>query len=122
MVTSLVRSGVTYSKVVEKEASGEIAIEEAIPANQTDYAINIAIDVSALQSLYIFSDQDLTIQTNDGTTPDDTIAVNGGVPIWYDESNDSIFPNPLTADVTVIYVTNTTAATLRIFALYDATP
>ena len=80
--------------------------------------------MTALKSLWISSDQDLMIETNSGSAPDDTIHVIGGNPIWWDAARGAEDPAPLTADVTQIFVTNagSTAAVLRILGLQDATP
>lgn len=112
----------SLSKQVTITADGEANVEAAVPDSSTDLAINIAIDFSALQLLYIVSDQDLTIETNDGTTPDDTLTLKAGKPIvWYDGCG---YTNPLSADVTALYATNAsgTDATLYVKTLQDATP
>jgi len=102
--------------------SGQISINETIQDGQTDKLINFALDVSQIQSIYIVSDQDLTLETNDGTTPDDTINLVANKPyIWY---QGSYFTNLLTTDITALYATNSSGAdaTLQIEVVYDATP
>jgi hypothetical protein len=114
--STLVSGSETYT------GSGKVSIEETIAASTTDDDIVLALDVSAIQSIIILSDQDVKIETNDGTSPDDTIDLVADVPyVWNTDSYDSCL---LTTDVTVIYVTNAgaTAATLKIEALLDATP
>lgn len=102
--------------------SSKVSIEETIAAATTDDDVVLAIDVSALKSIIILSDQDVKIETNSGAAPDDTINLVADVPyIWNTDSYNACL---LTTDVTVIYVTNAgaTAATLKIEALLDATP
>lgn len=115
------RNGEQISQTVVIEADGETNRNITVPANQTDLAVNLDVDVSAMKSLYIHSDKALTIQTNDGTTPDDTITVAANSPvIWYTGCG---WDSPLSADVTgTIYVTNTDAALLKIRILTDSTP
>jgi len=112
----------SISKQITITADGEANLEVAVADESTDLAINIAIDYSALKSLYIVSDQDLTVETNDGTTPDDTLTLLAGKPIvWFEGCG---FTNPLSADVTALYATNASGAdaTLTIKTLQDATP
>lgn len=112
--------GTPLSVTVEKTGGLEANLEEAVPANQTNLLMNIAVDVSAAKVVVISSDVALTLKTNSSGTPDDTISVLAGVPIvWH--STDG-FTCPLTVDVTKVYVTNTTAGTLKIYTLQDATP
>lgn len=102
--------------------SGEASIDESVPDSSTDLQINVAIDFSALQALYLVSDQDVTVETNNGTTPDDTINLLANKPlVWH---AGSYHANPLTVDVTAIFVTNSSgaAAQIQLEALQDATP
>jgi len=93
-----------------------------IPDSTSDQLITIAIDFSELEALYLFSDQDVTIETNDGTTPDDTFSLVAGVPIAW--NTDCGHDNPLTADVTAMYITNATGETanVKIRVAQDSTP
>lgn len=112
----------SLSKQITITADGEANVEVEVADEAADLAINIAIDISALQLLYIVADQDLTIETNDGTTPDDTLALKAGKPIvWYDGCG---YSNPLSADVTALYASNASGAdaTLTVKTLQDATP
>lgn len=112
----------SLSKQITITADGEANVEVAVADEAADLAINIAIDISALQLLYIVADQDLTIETNDGTTPDDTLALKAGKPIvWYEGCG---YDNPLSADVTALHATNASGAdaTLTVKTLQDATP
>lgn len=103
-------------------AAAQTSIEETVGIAATDLLINLAIDFSEIVCLFIMADQDLTIETNSGSAPDDTISLVAGKPlIWYEGS---YFACPLAADVTKIYVTNASgvAATLQIEVLQDPTP
>lgn len=111
----LLRSSETVS------ADGATSFDGTVPASTTDHAINLDIDVSEIKGLFILSDQDLILQTNNGTTPADTITLEAGVAlIW---SPDDPLTNPLGTDVTVIYATNAggTDANLQIYVLQDVT-
>ena len=104
--------------------SANQSLEETISAGASDVAITFAIDVSAVKSMIVSSDQDLFLETNnaDSGLADSTISLVADVPyVW---TEDSYFTNVFDADVTTIYATNNGAsdATLKIEVLTDATP
>ncbi|MFG0247840.1 MAG: hypothetical protein ACF8OB_03050 [Phycisphaeraceae bacterium JB051] len=111
------------SKRQDINAEGEQTVEVAVPDSSTDKQIDIVIDVSELKSLYIVSDQDVTIETNDGSAPDDTIALKAGIPLMW-ESVSGYFSNPFSTDITGLYITNSSGsdATVTIRVLEDVTP
>lgn len=114
------------SIISTKDYTGGLAqqLNEAVADAQTDQLIVIAIDVSEIQNIYIKADQDLTIETNNGTTPTDTINLKANVPYVFNADLDQYFTNLLTADVTALYVTNASGsnATLELEVLTDPTP
>ncbi len=116
------RGNDTLSHQVAKTADGEINLDVAVADESTDLQAVVALDVSALKSLYIVSDQAVTIETNDGLSPDDTLTLAAGVPIaWHDTDGTD---NPLGTDVTDLYFTNASGndAIVKIRALQDVTP
>lgn len=79
-------------------------IEKTINDAQTDVDIDIAMDVSQIQAIYIVADVAMTLETNDGTTPAETISLVANVPyVWH--TND-YFTNLLATDITSLFVTN----------------
>lgn len=96
-------------------------VSASIPGETTDQQVVFSADVTQLEFLLISSTQAVTIETNDGTTPDDTLSIAAGKPLWWRKS--AGIDCPLGTDVTTLYVTNAgaTAATLTILAGYDAT-
>ena len=99
--------------------SSEANVDETL-AIGTNVQVNLAIDVSALKSLYIKASTACTIKTNSSGSPDDTLVLTAGQVIsWH---NLMSADNPLTVDVTKIYVTNAAQCALKIYALQDATP
>jgi hypothetical protein len=103
--------------------SGRISINETVADSVTDGLIVVpTIDVSAVKSFILLSDQDVLIETNSGSAADDSISLLAGVPyVWNTDSYDAFL---LTVDVTALYVTNASgaAALIRMEALVDATP
>jgi hypothetical protein len=116
-------SGISRSKEIGNTQAGVNLIDgETVTTGQTDYEINFDLDVSACKSFYLESDQDVTFETNDGSTPDDTIALKANEPyVWHSQSYDSFL---LTTDVTSVFITNASGSTATIYcvALFDATP
>lgn len=122
---SVTRFSSTYSATKTVQPSDAVVIDASVEvANaETDKLLAIAgIDVSQLKGLWIDSDQDVTLETNNGTTPDDTIVLKADVPyVWMEGSPATLL---LTADVTAIYCTNASGATatVRLRAIQDGTP
>lgn len=112
--------GVDITASVSESADAEQNRELAIAASTPDQQFDLDFAFADLKSIFMLADQDLTIETNDGTTPDDTISLVAGVPFWWCDS--SGLPNPFSADISAIFVTNAEAetATLKIRALFDS--
>lgn len=117
------RSGESITKSVTVTADGEHNVDVTVNAATTDKQVDIALDVSEIQSLYISSDKDITIETNAvNAAGGNTLTVGADEPmVWYAGCG---LTNPLTADVTVMYITNAgaSAATVKIRILEDVTP
>lgn len=123
IITESVRSpSGTLARSQTYAASGEQNFSESVPTGQTDFDITAAIDVSAVKSFYLVSSQDVLVQTNDGTTPDNDFTLEAGVPLVWNE--DSYEDFELTVDVTMFYITNASGATatIQLRCVQDATP
>jgi hypothetical protein len=109
------------SGAVTETANAEQNRVLAIAAATPDQEFDLDFPFAALKSFFAISTQDVTIETNDGSAPDDTITLKAGVPVWWAAS--SSLASPFTADVDSIFVTNAgdKAATVNIRVLYDAT-
>lgn len=120
---SIEGSGISRTKEVSSTQTGVALIDgEAVADSQTDYEINFDLDVSACTMFYLESDQDVTFETNNGSTPDDTISLLANTPYeWHANAYDSFL---LTVDVTSVFITNASGseATIYCVALFDATP
>jgi hypothetical protein len=104
----------TFSNSTTHACSTVVKLNETIATGVTDQEHVIGIDISALQVFYMVSDYAVTVQTNDGTTPDDTFTLVADQPVVFETGG----TNPFSADVTKIYVTNASGstATLKIIA------
>jgi len=115
-------AGRTLVKSYSLTGGSQTSVSESIPDSSTDELVNFTLDVSTCTSFYMASDQDMTIETNSGGSPIDTIVLVADVPyIWNTDSYDSFL---LGTDVTALYATNASgsAATLEVEALFDPTP
>lgn len=88
----------------------------------TNLQAGLLVDVSALKAILLLADQSLTVKTNDGSSPDQTLSLAAGVPFFW-QANCGI-TNPLTDDISALYITNASgvATTLYIRVLQDGTP
>lgn len=126
---TLVAPGASISKSVTRTANNNNSFTEAIADAGTDVFVNATVDVSALQSVVITSDQQITLETNDGTTPQETIVLKANEPLVWMKSGNQLagadYPAiPFSADVTAMYFTNASGSTanVRIEILQDPTP
>ena len=117
--------GRNYEKELSFSAeAAPVEIDVDVPDSTTDDEVNCAIDYSQVKFLLILVDGALTIETNDGSSPDDTINLGGDneeLYLWTEEDIDTL---KITADVTKLYLTNSSGATVnfRLVCLQDPTP
>jgi hypothetical protein len=79
----------------------------SIAATTTDQFIDLAFPTSGMQSIWIWSDTNLTVKTNSSSSPTQTIALVANTPVYWGTGLG--LTNPITAAVTSLYVTNATA-------------
>lgn len=112
------------SKRVAATGSAEANVSESIADSSTDLEVAFVLDVSVLKSIIISSDQDITVETNSASVPDDSFTLLADNPLVWNSG--STLPNPFASavDVTALFITNASgsAAALEIRALVDATP
>lgn len=117
-------SGAGRSVQAEKSftAASQTSLKETIADGLSDIQHFIAIDISTLKSIFIKSDRDIKLDTNNAAPGVDTINIKANVP--YTWNTDKVDALKLTADVTSIFVENLSGAlaTLEIEVLQDPTP
>lgn len=116
------RAGESLSEVVAVTADGEKNFDVTVNASTTDRQVDIAFEYADVKSLYLHSDVNLTLETNSGSSPTQTITLTADVPIiWYANGG---YACPFTSNVTKFYFTNATAtaATVKFRLLEDLTP
>jgi|GEM_PF-1794018 len=115
-------SGISKSYDISSTDTGVVLIDgETVADSQTDQEVEFALDVSKCKSFFLVSTQDVTFETNDGSSPDDTISLRANEPyVWHTNSYDSFL---LGTDVTSVFITNASGSTATIYcvALYDGT-
>lgn len=117
---------VTYTTSIKTASSGggsvsgqytetgatESNIDENYPAASTNTLLTIAFNYANIQNIELVASQDMTIKTNSSGAPDDTINLKAGNPLVWSKSA-SYFANPFTANVTALYITCVSAASLK---------
>lgn len=115
---SYTASGNVTSASLSTSSESEQNLDLIIPASSTDYAVEYAVDVSQCKAVFLVADADMTLETNSGGSPTQTISLTAGVPVaWITGAG----TNPLTSDITSLYVTSTAGGNLKIRTLIDAT-
>ena len=107
---------------ISETGDGEDPREWTVPDSTSDQQCNIAIDVDKVVLFYLVSTQDVTVESNDGSVPDDTLSLTANEPyVWHASALDSFL---LTTDVTAFYISNSAAAeaTVTCYVLQDTTP
>lgn len=101
-------------------ADGECNRDVSLSANSTNVEVDLDLVYTRVKVLAIECASALTIKTNSTSSPSDTLTLVGGQGlVWFYGSG---FTNPLTADVTKLYLTSTAAQDVKIRVLYDSTP
>ncbi len=114
-------NGESFSETISNESEENLSV--VIADSTTDGLVAWTCDVSQLQGLFIYATTEMTIETNDGSSPAQaafTVGPTSGCMFWTAKIG---CINPLTADVTALYVTNASGSegTLTIKKMEDAT-
>ena len=115
--TSIQGRAVTQTITVSGEVSHSLSF--AIVTATVDELIEIAFAVAKLKSIIIKTDQDVMLETNDGTTPQETINLTAAMALqWVSGEEGAI---PFSGDITAFYFSNSSGETanIEIEALYD---
>jgi hypothetical protein len=101
---------------------GQIGYDGAVPDNTINALIHGAFAYGDVKACCISSDRDVTIKTNSTSSPGNTLNIAANTPLVYYLGGP--WANPFTADVTQLYVTNSSGAVanVKVRVLYDPTP
>jgi len=104
------------------QGAASLEISEQIASGGTDILVNAAVKVADIKSVVITSDQDVTLETNSGGSPANTLTLKANVPyIWNTDCYDTL---KFTVNITALYFTNGGANVANVEGriLYDPTP
>lgn len=93
------------------ESGSRVSIDEQIAVG-TDTLVALTVDVSQVKSIFILSDRNITLETNNGGSPVNTLALKANIPyLWFTNKYDTM---KFTSDITALYVTNASGGTARL--------
>src|SRR3990170_666622 len=70
-----------------------VTVSEAIADATTDGLVALTLDVSQLKAIYLESDEDVTLETNSGAAPANTISLAANIPqIWTESDGAALRP------------------------------
>jgi len=90
----------------------EINVDEAILNAAVNQQINVALTIANLKSMVLFSDQNLTLKTNNASPGQDVINLVAGKQIVWNV--DHIEAKPFSGNVTAFFVTNSSGKTANL--------
>lgn len=97
-------------------------LQKSVPANSTDIEFVVNIDVSEVKAIGLIADQNCTIETNNASSPSNTIALIANNPLLW-TSDDPTTLAFFTVDVNKIFVTTGANATVvKLAVAIDSTP
>jgi hypothetical protein len=104
-------AGTTKSFTLTGSSEGLKVIDVTIPATTTDKQVEAAFTYADIKAFFCQANGALTIETNNATTPTDTLTIAGTAAkpsgmAYVSDGTSSFGENPFTADVTTLYVTN----------------
>lgn len=118
----IVTTGRSLEATVTFSGDGEARRDPDVPDETTDMLVEFDLLIADLECIFIRASVDMTLKTNDATTPDETLNLVAGQPyVWH---TGSYFANLLATNITKLYVSNASGAAgvLDIEAVFDATP
>lgn len=118
-------AGLSTSAPVTVSGDHLISATPVIPAATSNVEVQVGFVVSRLKALWILSDKDVTIETNNSATPDDTLTITANKPwVWYDGSGITCPIVGAAGVVTKLFINNAGAAdaTVKIRGCDDVTP
>lgn len=114
-------AGAQIERVITITQGQVILINESIADSVTDQLVALALDISQLVAFAIVATGgDMTMETNNGTTPDDTLNLLDGKPVsWWNQ----YLADHFTADIDGVYMTNSSggASLLEGVFVFDPT-
>ncbi len=117
-------NGISIGGDAEQEITGDQEVATpgiSIAANQTNKEIDWAFTLANAKAYAICATQDCTVKTNSSSSPQETLTLKANQALVWRE-NDPSTMHFLSNDITQIFVTNTTALTIKFGHVVDITP
>jgi hypothetical protein len=105
-------------------AGANCSISETIAAAASNLEVAFVLDASQVSALVLIATADMTVETNDGTTPDNTFTLKANVPyVWTSADGGTLRDTAgvSVVDITALFVTSTAGGVLSVEALFDPT-
>ncbi len=123
-ITYRTAAGTIASTTDSYNADGEVNLESTIAAGANNAEHDIAFDPATVKSMVLYSNQALTIRTNNNAAPIDTIALSANKQVTWNEDHTEDIPFNNAVPITKFFVTNAgnNNAALKAYFLLDVTP
>jgi hypothetical protein len=105
-------AGTIVSEVDSYTVDSEVNLDELVAASQTNKEYDIAALQAQIKTLAIYADQACTLKFNSSGSPTPTIVLAAKKAVLWNVDHQE--DNPLTTNVTKVYVTTTVATNLKI--------
>jgi hypothetical protein len=102
---------VSASKAYSEDAPAGFG-PRSVANGASNFFVNIDLDVSHLKVFVLVSDQAITLETNDGGSPQETVSLLANVPLVW--THDSYHACPFSGDVTGFYFTNASGSAANV--------
>jgi len=123
-ITYRTAAGTIASTTDSYNADGEVNLESVIAAGANNAEHQIAFDPADTKSMVLFSNQALTIRTNNNASPIDTIVLSANKQVVWNEDHTEDIPFNNAVPITKFYITNAgnNNAAMKAYFLQDLTP
>src|ERR1039458_1811896 len=96
-------SGTVSLSSIDESGSQRQNSTLTVPASTSNYHMALSVDVDQLISFLMYSSANVTVKTNSSSSPAQTLTLVAGIGLTWNNANGQ--SNPLTTDITGIYVT-----------------
>ncbi len=90
-----------------------VTTQLAFPANTNSGNFSLNFNAATIQGLFMVATQNCTINTNNSTSPTNSIALIAGIPLWWGRSP-GYFANPLNANTNAGFLSCNAATILNV--------
>ena len=104
----------TISKTETITGEARKSYRVSVPDSTDDQLVDVAFLIDDLKFAYILSDQNVTLETNNGGAPVDTINLTANKPAVWTDYLDGLLGSLFSQTVTAFYFTNASGATASI--------